>query len=108
MDEWGKQGRSYTDGGRGFAAAVLYGDLRLCPSPAVQIGSVPSKAVGSRMFKVTLEELALLSADHLFITFDKWHSQAEGEERRLLEQPSGAAFPLYRIAVCTRLIFLLE
>ncbi|ANY65900.1 AraC family transcriptional regulator [Paenibacillus sp. BIHB 4019] len=83
----------YTDRGRGFAAAVLYGDLGLCPSPAVQLGPIPSKTVGSRMIKVTLEELALLSADHLFITFDKWHSQAEGEERRLLEQPEWRSLP---------------
>ncbi|KQO18279.1 hypothetical protein [Paenibacillus sp. Leaf72] len=107
MDEWGKQGRSYTDGGRGFAAAVLYEDLGLCPSPAVQLGSVPSKAVGSHMIKVTLEELALLSADHLFITFDKWHSQAEGEERRLLEQPEWRSLPTVQNSCVYEVDFLL-
>ncbi|WP_157128073.1 hypothetical protein [Brevibacillus parabrevis] len=33
------------------------------------------------MVSLTREQLAHLQADHLFVTFDKWHMQAPGWER---------------------------
>ncbi|WP_139992218.1 AraC family transcriptional regulator [Paenibacillus paridis] len=80
----------YTDRGRGFATAVLYGDLGLSP---YQMNEAAEEENQARMKTFTLEELSALTADHLFITFDKWHSQAAGAERTLLQHPVWSALP---------------
>lgn len=82
----------YADTERGFAAAVLYDDLGLRPLPKTSRASTDS----SGLTALTIEELAALEADHLFITFDKWHSQADGEERKLLRQPIWNELPAVR------------
>ncbi|MCK6078148.1 helix-turn-helix domain-containing protein [Paenibacillus silvae] len=74
----------YTEESQGFVSTVLYGDVGLRSHAAVGITSKLNKP---GMFNLSVEELSALNADHLFITFDKWHSQAEGKERALLEQP---------------------
>ncbi|MGO4547363.1 helix-turn-helix domain-containing protein [Paenibacillus sp. 2TAB23] len=83
----------YTDTGRGFATAVLYGDLGLCPH---RIQKAESGGSTARMTRLSLDELSMLTADHLFVTFDKWHSQADGEERALLQHPLWSALPAVR------------
>ncbi|WP_145408644.1 helix-turn-helix domain-containing protein [Paenibacillus xylanexedens] len=83
----------YTEEGQGFVSTVLYGDVGLRSHAAV---GVASKANRAGMFNLSLDDLHRLSADHLFITFDKWHSQAEGKERELLEQPEWLDLPAVR------------
>lgn len=83
----------YTEGGQGFVSTVLYGDVGLCSHSAV---GVASKANRPGMFTLSVEDLRMLSADHLFITFDKWHSQEEGKERELLEKPEWRDLPAVR------------
>ncbi|MEV5026133.1 AraC family transcriptional regulator [Paenibacillus sp. LPE1-1-1.1] len=83
----------YTDTGRGFATAVLYGDLGLSPH---RIQKAEAGASTARMTRLKPDELSMLTADHLFVTFDKWHSQAEGEERALLQHPVWSALPAVR------------
>lgn len=80
----------YTHTGRGFASAVLYEDVGLSPYCG---GEARAGKAQERMTRLTLEELSTLSADHLFITFDKWHSQAEGMERSLLQHPAWRTLP---------------
>ncbi len=83
----------YTEEGQGFVSAVLYDDVGLRSHPAI---GVASKANRPGMFNLSVEDLRALTADHLFITFDKWHSQAEGKERELLEQPEWRDLPAVR------------
>ncbi|WP_313892731.1 helix-turn-helix domain-containing protein [Psychrobacillus sp.] len=83
----------YTEEGKGFVSTVLYGDVGLRSHSAV---GVASKANRPGMFNLSVEDLSTLSADHLFITFDKWHSQAEGKERELLELPEWCDLPAVR------------
>jgi ABC-type Fe3+-hydroxamate transport system substrate-binding protein/AraC-like DNA-binding protein len=83
----------YTEGGQGFVSTVLYGDVGLRSYSAV---GVASKANRPGMFTLSVEDLRMFTADHLFITFDKWHSQAEGKERELLEQPEWHDLPAVR------------
>lgn len=83
----------YTEEGQGFVSTVLYGDVGLRSHSAV---GVASKANRPGMFNLSVEDLCMLTADHLFITFDKWHSQAEGKERELLEQPEWRDLPAVR------------
>lgn len=83
----------YTEKGRGFATAVLYDDLGLSPC---SMGEARAGIAHERMTKLTVEELSALSADHLFITFDKWHSQADGTERSLLQHPVWRTLPAVR------------
>lgn len=83
----------YTEEGQGFVSTVLYGDVGLRSHSAV---GVASKANRLGMFTLSVEDLRTLKADHLFITFDKWHSQAEGKERELLEQPEWLELPAVR------------
>ncbi|WP_217560553.1 helix-turn-helix domain-containing protein [Paenibacillus sp. GbtcB18] len=83
----------YTGEGQGFVSTVLYGDVGLRSYSAVGIAS---KANRPGMFNLSVEDLRTLNADHLFITFDKWHSQAEGKERELLEQPEWRDLPAVR------------
>jgi len=83
----------YTEEGQGFVSTVLYGDVGLRSHSAV---GVASKANRPGMFNLSVEDLRRLTADHLFITFDKWHSQAEGKERELLEQPKWRDLPAVR------------
>ncbi|MGG4480948.1 helix-turn-helix domain-containing protein [Paenibacillus illinoisensis] len=80
----------YTQEGQCFVSSVLYGDLGLRSHSAI---GVTSKANQPGMFNLSVEDLRTLTADHLFITFDKWHSQEEGKERELLEQPEWLALP---------------
>lgn len=83
----------YTEEGQGFVSTVLYGDVGLRSHAAV---GVASKANRPGMFNLSVDDLHRLNADHLFITFDKWHSQAEGQERELLEQPEWLDLPAVR------------
>ncbi|WP_342570020.1 AraC family transcriptional regulator [Paenibacillus sp. FSL R5-0749] len=83
----------YTEEGQGFVSTVLYGDVGLRAHSAVGIASKSNKP---GMFTLSVEELSTLTADHLFITFDKWHSQEEGMERVLLEQPEWRDLPAVR------------
>ncbi|MFF2157212.1 helix-turn-helix domain-containing protein [Paenibacillus chitinolyticus] len=83
----------YTGEGQGFVSTVLYDDVGLRSYSAV---GVASKANRPGMFNLSVEDLRTLNADHLFITFDKWHSQAEGKERELLEQPEWRDLPAVR------------
>ncbi|WP_165867489.1 helix-turn-helix domain-containing protein [Paenibacillus pinisoli] len=74
----------YTDCGGGFAVSVLYEDLGLQPYrlPGME---EPSSGFGDgTMIALSVEQLKRLSADHLFVVFDKWHSGQPGEERKLL------------------------
>ncbi|OMF37740.1 AraC family transcriptional regulator [Paenibacillus sp. FSL H8-0548] len=81
----------YTTGSRGFAAAVLYGDLGL--NGHLASGNAADHA---SMIEITLEDLSAMTADHLFITFDKWHSQVDGAERGLLKHPIWSTLPAVR------------
>ncbi|WP_338539672.1 helix-turn-helix domain-containing protein [Paenibacillus tundrae] len=83
----------YTNEGQGFVSTVLYGDVGLHSHAAV---GVFSKANRPGMFNLSVDDLHRLHADHLFITFDKWHSQAEGKERELLKQPEWLDLPAVR------------
>lgn len=83
----------YTEEGQGFVSTVLYGDVGLRSHSAV---GVASKTNRPGMFNLSVEDLSTLTADHLFITFDKWHSQAEGKERELLGQPEWRDLPAVR------------
>ncbi|OBR66333.1 AraC family transcriptional regulator [Paenibacillus oryzae] len=83
----------YTDEGQGFVSTVLYGDVGLRSHSAA---GAASKAYRPGMFNLSVEDLCTLNADHLFITFDKWHSQAEGKERELLGQPEWRDLPAVR------------
>lgn len=83
----------YTEEGQGFVSTVLYGDVGLRSHSAV---GVASQANRPGMFNLSVEDLRTLTADHLFITFDKWHSQAEGKERELLERPEWRDLPAVR------------
>ncbi|KAB0442698.1 AraC family transcriptional regulator [Lysinibacillus fusiformis] len=83
----------YTEGGQAFVSTVLYGDVGLRSHSAV---GVASKANRPGMFTLTVKDLHMLTADHLFITFDKWHSQEEGKERELLEMPEWRDLPAVR------------
>lgn len=83
----------YTEEGQGFVSTVLYGDVGLRSHAAV---GVASKANRPGMFNLSVDDLHRLNADHLFITFDKWHSQEEGKERELLEQPEWLDLPAVR------------
>lgn len=83
----------YTEEGQSFVSTVLYGDMGLRSHSAV---GVASKANRPGMLNLSVEDLRTLTADHLFITFDKWHSQAEGKERELLEQPEWHELPAVR------------
>ncbi|MBU5351822.1 helix-turn-helix domain-containing protein [Paenibacillus barcinonensis] len=83
----------YTEEGQGFVSTVLYGDVGLRSHSAV---GITSKSNRPGMFTLSVEELSALTADHLFITFDKWHSQEEGKERALLEQPEWRELPAVR------------
>ncbi|MGR6544009.1 helix-turn-helix domain-containing protein [Paenibacillus tundrae] len=83
----------YTDESQGFVSTVLYGDVGLHSHAAVGIFS---KANRPGMFNLSVDDLHKLNADHLFITFDKWHSQAEGKERELLQRPEWLDLPAVR------------
>ncbi|WP_225442433.1 helix-turn-helix domain-containing protein [Paenibacillus lycopersici] len=83
----------YTEEGQSFVSTVLYGDAGLRPHAAV---GVASQANRPGMFNLSVADLRALTADHLFITFDKWHSQAEGKERELLERPEWHDLPAVR------------
>ncbi|MDF9839797.1 MULTISPECIES: helix-turn-helix domain-containing protein [unclassified Paenibacillus] len=83
----------YTEEGQGFVSTVLYGDVGLRSHSAV---GVALKANRPGMFNLSVEDLRTLTADHLFVTFDKWHSQAEGSERELLGQPEWCDLPAVR------------
>lgn len=74
----------YTDCGGGFAVSVLYEDLGLQP---YQLSGTEESSSGfgdGKMIALSVEQLEQLSADHLFVVFDKWHSGKPGEERMLL------------------------
>ncbi len=83
----------YTEEGQGFVSNVLYGDVGLRSHSVI---GVASKANRPGMINLAVEELHTLTADHLFITFDKWHSQAAGTERELLQKPEWHNLPAVR------------
>ncbi|MFF2888547.1 helix-turn-helix domain-containing protein [Paenibacillus sp. NPDC057967] len=74
----------YTDCGGGFAVSVLYEDLGLQPYRLSWTEESSSGLGDGKMIALSEEELSQLSADHLFVVFDKWHSGQPGEERMLL------------------------
>ncbi|WP_150268689.1 helix-turn-helix domain-containing protein [Paenibacillus tepidiphilus] len=73
--------------GLGYTAPVLHQDLGLTPHPLVR-----RLTSGQKRVTLSAEELSLLHADHLFITFDK----LEGEGRELLETELWRALPAVR------------
>jgi ABC-type Fe3+-hydroxamate transport system substrate-binding protein/AraC-like DNA-binding protein len=81
----------YAHSDQGFTGPVLHKDLGLLASPLSR-----GEACTSRMVKLSMEELSRLHADHLFITFDKWHSQEQGAERRLLFDSVWQSLPAVR------------
>lgn len=74
----------YTDCGGGFAVSVLYEDLGLQPYQLAGTEELSSGFGDGKMIALSVEQLKQLSADHLFVVFDKWHSGQPGEERMLL------------------------
>jgi len=83
----------YTEEGQGFVSTVLYDDVGLRSHSSVGLASSANRP---GMYNLSVEDLRTLTADHLFITFDKWHSQAEGKERELLKQPEWLDLPAVR------------
>lgn len=81
----------YAGAEQGYTGPVLYKDLGLTPHPLIR-----QLTGGARKACVTLDWLAQLDADHLFITFDKRHSAYEEEERRLLASSEWQALPAAR------------
>lgn len=75
----------------GYTGPVLYRDLGLTPHPLVR-----QLANRTRKAALTAEWLAQLDADHLFITFDKRHSEAPGEERDILDSSVWNKLPAVR------------
>jgi ABC-type Fe3+-citrate transport system substrate-binding protein len=73
--------------GLGYTGGVLYSDLGLQPHPLVR-----QLCRGRKQANLTLEALAQLTADHLFITFDR----QMGEGRELLETPLWQSLPAVR------------
>ncbi|WP_168735855.1 helix-turn-helix domain-containing protein [Cohnella fermenti] len=76
---------------REYSTPFLNGDLGLEPHPLVRelIFKAGREAVSA-------EWLAELDADYIFYTFDKWHEQGEGLERRQLLTPGWRAIPTVR------------
>lgn len=77
----------YGCGQLGYTGSVLHHDLGLQPHELV-----PKLTRGQKRVSLTREELASLTADHLFITFDR----QEGEGRELLDTPLWRSLPAVR------------
>ncbi|GBF72193.1 hypothetical protein PA598K_00430 [Paenibacillus sp. 598K] len=77
----------YGGSAHGYVGPVLYGDLGLQPHPMIE-----RLAAAERRIDLTLDQLAALDADVLFITFDK----DEGEGRELLSSPLWRSLPAVR------------
>ncbi|OMD64897.1 AraC family transcriptional regulator [Paenibacillus odorifer] len=77
----------YGCGQLGYTGSVLHEDLGLQPHELV-----PKLTRGQKRVSLTREELASLTADHLFITFDR----QEGEGRELLDTPLWRNLPAVR------------
>lgn len=77
---------------RGYCGPVLYGDLRLTPHWLAS--QTAQTSASSRLAPSALnpEQLSLLDADHLFVTFD----YSEGECRGLLETEAWRRLPAVR------------
>ncbi|MEK4064405.1 MULTISPECIES: helix-turn-helix domain-containing protein [Paenibacillus] len=73
--------------GLGYTASVLHEDLGLQQHPLVR-----QLTRGQKRVSLTSEELSGLTADHLFITFDR----QEGEGRELLDTPLWRSLPAVR------------
>lgn len=71
----------------GYTASVLHEDLGLQRHPLVR-----QLTRGQKRVSLTSEELSGLTADHLFITFDR----QEGEGRELLDTPLWRSLPAVR------------
>ncbi|MNN60048.1 Iron(3+)-hydroxamate-binding protein FhuD precursor [compost metagenome] len=71
----------------GYTGGVLHGDLGLQPHPLVR-----QLSRGQKLVSLTSEALSQLTADHLFITFDR---QA-GEGRELLDTAHWRSLPAVR------------
>jgi AraC-like DNA-binding protein/ABC-type Fe3+-citrate transport system substrate-binding protein len=71
----------------GYTGSVLHHDLGLQPHTLVR-----QLTRGQKRVSLTSEELAELTADHLFITFDR----QEGEGRELLDTPLWRSLPAVR------------
>lgn len=76
----------------GYVSNVLYDDLGLGRPPLVR-----QLTRGQKRVSLSPEELSGLTADHLFITFDR----QEGEGRELLDTPLWRSLP----AVCNRCVY---
>lgn len=83
----------YANAEKGFSGSVLYRDLGLHPYRQYPGFTETEHAP---MVSLTREQLAHLQADHLFVTFDKWHTQAPGAERDILADPVWSALPAVR------------
>nr|WP_261779890.1 AraC family transcriptional regulator [Paenibacillus xylanexedens] len=65
---------------QGYVGPVMYQDLGLTPHPLVQ-----QWALKERRISISVDQLKLLQADYLFITFDCLDSVMIGDERKLLD-----------------------
>ncbi|MNI17661.1 putative siderophore-binding lipoprotein YfiY precursor [compost metagenome] len=74
-----------------YTKPFLWGDLGIVPHPMVQELSCEAGRQG-----VTWEWLQWLDADYIFFTFDKWHEQEAGAERRLIANPLWQTIPAVR------------
>lgn len=81
----------YTADGKGFGATVLFQDLGFVPYAPYTMSPGPCK-----MIRLEIEDLQRFGAKHLFVVFDKWHSQQEGAERSLLTHPIWRRLPAVR------------
>lgn len=71
-----------------YTGPVLYRDLEMKPHPFV------SQVKGeSKRRCLSWEALSELDVDHLFYTFDKWHDEGEGAEKRQLSHPIWQSIP---------------
>ncbi|MNO32635.1 HTH-type transcriptional activator Btr [compost metagenome] len=77
----------YGCGELGYTGGVLHHDLGLQPHPLVR-----ELTRGQKRVNLTPKELSHLSADHLFITFDR----QEGEGREVLDTPLWNRLPAVR------------
>ncbi|MGN7765087.1 helix-turn-helix domain-containing protein [Paenibacillus sp. 22594] len=77
----------YGCGELGYTGGVLHQDLGLQPHSLVQ-----ELTRGQKRVNLTRDELSQLTADHLFITFDR----QEGEGRELLDTPLWSRLPAVR------------
>lgn len=72
----------YSSSEHGYTGPILHQDLGLAPDPFVL-----RRTRQQRKILLSMVELPMLQADHLFITFDKGHSRYTEEERAITQTP---------------------